>query len=327
VQKKAIVLPISSREGFQRANRKSRARRVRGALLSLSPTETFCLSLPRSTFPRGGFPRISVIFRAERSTAPSVKEESMHTVWPRRSREAWRCHVREAKQQKHRRGKTKRAREKIRWGMGARKKREREREGGRERGDEERHRAMCTTAVRCYSVRCVSVCRAGGRPRSMASRSAAFVGARSRSALGQWWSHWPPRASRQWHRAVPSTPLLPPNARRFPSVSPLGVSPADARCPPPRLTWRQRHATTPPIVPYLARLRFSSTSSSPPHMRGKRREWDGKKERQWGRDGENHRHCAPLTVVPCATLGACCHRNVPALPRDARSEPTFLEFS
>lgn len=30
---------------------------------------------------------------------------------------------------------------------------------------------------------------------------------------------------------TPSTPLLPPNARRFPSVSPLGVSPAAARCP------------------------------------------------------------------------------------------------
>lgn len=32
---------------------------------------------------------------------------------------------------------------------------------------------------------------------------------------------------------TPSTPLLPPNARRFPSVSPLGVSPAAARYPPP----------------------------------------------------------------------------------------------
>lgn len=102
-----VTIPLSCRRkrsffrsharAFSVRTGKVRTRRVRGARSFLSPRAKlpFSPSLPRSTFPpddaaatRGS----PVISRAERSTASSVKEESMHTVWPRRSREAWRCY-------------------------------------------------------------------------------------------------------------------------------------------------------------------------------------------------------------------------------------------
>lgn len=130
VQKKAIVLP-TSRDGFQRANRKSCTRRVRGALLSLSPTKLpFSLSLPRSTFPcavasRGSpwFPRGRPLLRSRRRACilydRDVAEKHVETLY-----------VRETKEQKHRRGIMKWAREKIKWGT--KEERERRRRRGRE---------------------------------------------------------------------------------------------------------------------------------------------------------------------------------------------------
>lgn len=70
VQKKAIVLPTSHARAFSfvRPGKVAPTESERRAPFSLSPTELpFSLFLPRSTFPRGGHPRISVISRAERS--------------------------------------------------------------------------------------------------------------------------------------------------------------------------------------------------------------------------------------------------------------------
>lgn len=92
--------------------------------------------------------------------------------------------------------------------------------GNREGTQKEKDKAQCVRSR--GATHRIGVCRAGGRPRSTASGSAVSASDRPSSALGQWWSHWPPRASRQWHRARRcchhchqchrTTPTLPPGA-------------------------------------------------------------------------------------------------------------------
>lgn len=105
---------------------------------------------------------------------------------------------------------------------------------------------------------------------------------------------------------TPSTPLLPPNARRFPSVAPLGVSAAAARCPTTRdVTAAPRyHPSDRPLPCPIALL--LNLIVTPAYQREEKS--GRKKEREGGMENHRcrrHQHRAPLTVVPRAALREC----------------------
>jgi len=180
----------------ERASKSARAERVRGALLSLLPLE-LPFSLSPSLFGDRRFLAATAAELAARESSSSL----LSSAKERRERECCgdsragemprelqRTRAAKAAAARHGREVTREIEErKIKRETDARRKRDREKECAGHR-DEERHRArdVYDSGERCRSARCVSVrSRAGGRPRSTASRSYDAVGARSCSALGQ----------------------------------------------------------------------------------------------------------------------------------------------
>lgn len=265
---------------------------------------------------------ISIIFTAERSTASSSPSRKRACILHSRDASEKHGDATYTRDETARRGITKRGRDKkIKRETGAhgRKERKGEREGERQRRTTRNDTARCIRQRSAATpARCVSVCRAGGRPRSMASRSSGTDGARPCSALGQWWSHWPPRASRQWHRARRC-------CHRTPGVSPL----------PFLLYHPYRERNDPTTAAPLPSLRstptlFRSPLESPQPRRHpripalvKEKERDGEP-----RQCRRYQHRAPLTVVPRAKLGACTRSPAKAFTssRNARPGPVSRIF-
>lgn len=210
----------------------------------------------------------------------------MHTAWPRRGREAWKDATYERRNSRSTQERYNEASEKEK------------RERGRERGDEERHRAMCTTALLLRSM-----CQCVSRWRPVQVDGLVFGRRRRRSVGLGTRSVMESLAAPSVEAMTPSTPLLPPNARRFPSVSPLGVSYRGYSVPHHGSAARYHPSDCPLPCPIALPLNLIVT---PAHKREERRER--------GRDGE------PPT--PRAADG-CSARHA----RDARAEPALLEFS
>jgi len=278
-RKKAIVPPILSREDPRRGKSAYGEREAPFSGLSLS----FAIDVSS---------RISTISTAERSTASSPSSKGPCIL---HSRETRRCYVREERNNEAREGQGDKAR-----GGCTRKKRERERE--RERGTVERHRAMCTTAERCSAAMCQCVSR--WRPTEV--DGLAFERHRRRSAVLGTRSVMESLAAPSVEAMTPSTPLLPPNARRFPSA-PSSGSPYQERSDP---TTDPSAATIPPVDPYPVR--------SPPrprrHPRTPQEREERERERWWTR-------AMPPVPTSRAKLGACMQCT---LPREMRG--LLLEF-
>lgn len=139
--------------------------------------------------------------------------------------------------------------------------------------------------ARCVRQRCAaalrSMCQCVSRWRPAEVDGLAFGRRRRRSAALGTRSVMESLAAPSVEAMTPSTPLLPPNARRFPFVTPLGVSPAGARYPTTAdVTAAPRYHPSDRPLPWPAIALLLNLVVTP--AREKEAKRDGKKER----DGE-----------------------------------------
>jgi len=287
-RRKRFVPPISREAAFSEQTGKVCTESERCAPFPLPRSSSplsflvfLFLSLPLSTFPHDRR-RLCADFHdfqtQEVNNVSSVKEERyMHTACPasRRARETWKCYVWETKTAETRGGRrdekwTRGRKEKEKWEEGRMK----EKEKGRR--DEERHRAMYTTVER-WLLR--SMCQCVSRWRPAEVDDLLFGCRRRRSFAFGTRSVMESLAAPSVEAMTPTTPLLPPNARRS-SLSPRAPT-ARALATPP---WRHSGsaATIPPAwSPTYSRSCFpSDLVVTPAH------------EREMGREMENRGNAA-----------------------------------
>lgn len=255
----------------------------------------FSLFPPRLTFPRAVASRANLRDFQSRKVDRFFDQGGEHTYCMAETQPRSMKSTRETKQQKR----------SERYNEASEREEDKVRNGRKERERETwRRRTTPRDVYDSGALLLYSMCQCVSRWRPAEVDGLAFGRHRRRSGTLGTRSVMESLAAPSVEAMTPSTPLLPPNARRFPSVSPLGVSTAGARYP----TTADGSAALPslrssPTIP--ARSRFSS----PPHARGKR------KERQGGREGEPPMPAlTPRAADGCSTLGAFTRCKIRACP-------------